>query len=352
MSEEKTRAYVAMSGGVDSAVSACLMADAGYDVTGVTYSLCAECSEEACCNTDEAIRDASNVCAALGIKHVTEDLGFAFKRYVIDSFIAAYESAMTPNPCVECNRYIKFSRIPEGGVLATGHYARVEHDAETGRYYVRMAKDAARDQSYMLYGLGQDVLARVRFPLGELTKDEVRAYAAARGLACAERKDSQDICFVPDGDYADFVEEYTRKKYPVGEFTDTDGRILGTHKGLIRYTIGQRRGLGLALPESLYVGRLDREHNRVVLCRDNELWRSELLAEDVCYMKYASLDAPLRVTAKIRYAHKPQPATAVVEDGVLKVTFDEPQRAITPGQAVVLYEGDAVVAGAKITGTT
>ena len=353
------RALIGMSGGVDSSVAAALMCRAGYECVGVNMKLYAgEIQEEGCktCCSLEDAEDARSICYKLGMKfHVfnfTED----FSREVIDRFVGEYESGATPNPCIDCNQYMKFGKLMERAnvldcdTVVSGHYARVEYDEEKGRWLLKKAKNLAKDQSYVLYFLTQEQLSHIRFPLGEFeSKEQIRALAEEMGFITAKKKDSQDICFVPDGDYAAFIHQRTGKTYPEGQFVDTDGKVLGTHKGLIRYTIGQRRGLGLALPQSMYVKYKDTEHNQVVLSTNEELFSSRLVADR---FNWSSMDAPaysVRVFAKTRYQAKEAPATAtVLPDGRVEILFDEPQRALTLGQAVVLYDGDTVVGGGVI----
>lgn len=353
------RALIGMSGGVDSSVAAALMCRAGYECVGVNMKLYSgEIQEEGCktCCSLEDAEDARSICYKLGMKfHVfnfTED----FSREVIGRFVDEYERGATPNPCIDCNQYMKFGKLMDRAKLlecdtvVSGHYARVEYDEKSGRYLLKKARNTAKDQSYVLYFLTQEQLKHIRFPLGEFdSKDEIRALAEEMGFITAKKKDSQDICFVPDGNYAAFIRERTGKEYPAGQFVDGSGKVLGTHKGLIQYTIGQRRGLGLALPQSMYVKYKDTEKNQVVLSTNEELFSDHLIAEN---FNWSSMDAPaepIRVYAKTRYQAKEAPATAtVLSDGRVEVKFDQPQRALTLGQAVVLYDGDTVVGGGVI----
>lgn len=338
-----------MSGGVDSSVSAMLMCDKGYDCVGAMMKLSSATRPE-----DE--EDARLVADSLGIPFYVFDFSEQFRADVIDVFVRAYENGTTPNPCVICNRHLKFDRLMQAGRelscerLATGHYARVEQDADTGRFLLKKALDPSKDQSYMLYSLTQDQLARVQFPLGSLSKDAVRKLASERGFANAKKSESQDICFIPDGNYAEFIEEYAGSHCPDGDFIDSDGRILGRHKGIIRYTIGQRKGLGIAFGEPMYVLRVDPQDNTVTLGKNEELFSDTLTAKDINLISCDRILGSLKVTAKIRYRHAEQPATAEqLDEDTLQVVFDEPQRAITPGQAVVLYDGDVVIGGGTIT---
>ena len=354
------RALIAMSGGVDSSVAALRMLEQGFDCVGVTMKLYD--NEEiglphghTCCSLDD-VEDARQVCYRLGIPHYVVNFKEGFSTEVIDRFVDAYVKGQTPNPCIDCNRYMKFSRlfdrmeILDCDVIVTGHYARVAYDPGRGRWLLKKSRNPMKDQSYVLYFLDQRMLSRVRFPLGDADeKDLVREEAEAAGFDNARKHDSQDICFVPDGDYAAFIERRLGKTWPSGDFTDEEGHILGRHRGQIRYTIGQRRGLGLSLPAPLYVRAKDAEKNTVILAPEEGLYSRELTAGDFNWIAYPEPEEPVRVTAKTRYRAKEAPATAMaLGDGTVKVVFDEPQRAITPGQALVLYDGDLVVGGGTI----
>lgn len=345
------KAVIAMSGGVDSSVAALLTVKSGVKAEGITLKLYD--SRRLTCGSGADAADAKAVADSLGIPHKTLDYADCFLENVADPFVQAYAHGETPNPCIFCNRAVKFGRLTDEAAangfdgVVTGHYAKIEKSG--GRYLLKKAADAKKDQSYFLYTLNQYQLAHAAFPLGGLTKDEVRAIADEHGFVNAHKSDSQDICFIPDGDYASFIEGYLGREFPSGDFVDTEGRILGRHRGIIRYTIGKRRGLGLSLPEPLYVQRLDMQNNRVILCRDSELFTDTLTAKSINLIAADRLDGAIRVEAKLRSAHKPQPAT-VIQTGAdeLKVTFDEPQRAVTAGQSVVLYDGDTVVGGGII----
>lgn len=353
------KCLIAMSGGVDSAVAALLVKKMNIECVGATMKLLGgggiELDEEHACCSKEDIADAKKVAEKLGMEHYVYDFSEHFAKKVVDKFVHAYETGATPNPCIECNRYLKFERLFEEAEnlgcdsIATGHYARVEYNGENGRWCLKKAKDISKDQSYVLYSLSQNQLSKVIFPLGDMTKAEARKIAEENGFINAHKKESQDICFVKNEDYTDFIERYTGKSYPCGNFVDTDGNILGNHKGIIHYTVGQRKGLGLALPAPLYVCRLDTEKNEVVLCPNEGLFTKELTANNINLISVPDLYTPMRIKAKVRYRHTEQDATAVqIDENTIQVTFDEPQRAITKGQAVVLYDGDTVVGGGTI----
>lgn len=353
----QTKALIAMSGGVDSGVAALLMQRLGYDCVGATMLLRpGNLPGEArgACGSETEAEAARAVATQLGIPHRVFGFADRFEQEVIRRFVQAYEAGRTPNPCVDCNRCLKFGALFEAArelgcaCIATGHYARVEK-GENGRFLLRRGADPQKDQSYVLWSLSQEQLARVRFPLGDLTKAEVRELAAARGLVNAGRRDSQDICFVPDGKYADFLLRYTGRSYPEGDFVDRQGRVLGRHRGIIRYTVGQKKGLGLSLPEPLYVCAVDPTANTVTLGKEEELYSRELTAHEVNLISLPAIHAPMRLSAKIRYRQPAEPATVSQPDAdTLRVVFDSPQRAITKGQSVVLYDGDTVVAGGVI----
>ncbi len=350
---------VAMSGGVDSSVAAGLLTEQGYSCMGVTMKLFSNSDvgfgeHQTCCSLDD-VEDAKHVARCLGIPYHVFNFSDRFKEAVIDKFIEAYETGQTPNPCIDCNRYLKFDKLHlrarELGcdAVATGHYAKVVFDEASGRYLLKKAKDGTKDQSYVLYTLTQEQLSRTLFPLGDFEKSETRALAERYGFINAKKHDSQDICFVPAGHYADFIRRSTGKDYPPGDFVDEAGRVLGRHKGVIAYTVGQRRGLGLAADKPLYVKAVDPKTNTVTLCGEEGLYSTEVTAKNINLIACEQINTPRRVTAKVRYRQAEQPATAVqTDEDTLKITFDTPQRAVTAGQAVVLYDGDVVLGGGTI----
>lgn len=351
------KALIAMSGGVDSSVAAFLTKQAGYDCIGVTMKLFQNedigvSRAKACCSLDDA-EDARSVARHLGIPYYVFNFSRDFEAQVIDRFAAAYESGATPNPCIDCNRCLKFDRLFQRAralgceVIVTGHYARIE--IQNGRYLLKKALDKSKDQSYVLYMLTQEQLAHIRFPLGELSKSEVRSIAEAQGFCNAEKPDSQDICFIPDGDYAAFLERRTGRIYSTGDILDLSGQVIGRHRGAVRYTIGQRKGLGLAMNRPVYVCRKDMAENTVTVGPEQSLYNRELWADDVNWIAIDRPSAPMRVHAKIRYRQTERPAAVYSDEwGKIRLLFDKPQRAITAGQAVVLYDRDTVVGGGMI----
>lgn len=358
--EEKTqrmKALIAMSGGVDSSVAAYLTKEEGYTCIGCTMKLYHNedvgiSRSRTCCSLDD-VEDARSVAYKIGMPYYVFNFSDGFREKVIENFVQSYASGATPNPCIDCNRYMKFDKLYERAkilgcdAIVTGHYARIDY--EEGRFLLKKAVDASKDQSYVLYSLTQEQLAHTRFPLGHMRKTEVRKIAEENGFINADKPDSQDICFVPDGDYAAFLERYTNRTYPEGNFISTDGTVLGRHKGIIRYTVGQHKGLGLSLPEPMYVKEIRAEGRTVVLCSEKELYTREA---DVCAFNWISGEAPkqdIRCKAKVRYRQTEQWATVIPLDASsVRIIYDEPQRAITPGQAAVLYDGDTVLGGGRI----
>ena len=353
------KAIIAMSGGVDSSVAALLTLQTGDDCIGATMQLFHNedigiSKEKTCCSLND-VEDARSVCYRMGIPHYVMNFTDQFRTDVMDRFARSYLQGETPNPCIECNRYLKFDRLIhrmyelQRDYIVTGHYARIRYDEKTGRYRMYKAVDESKDQSYVLYMLTQEQLAHVRLPLGNLTKTEVRSIAEANGFVNAKKHDSQDICFVPDGDYASFIERHTGRKDIPGRFVDTAGNDIGPNKGITHYTIGQRRGLGIPAASRLYVLSIHPDTREVVLGSNEELFSRTVTAGQVNLIACDRIDSPIRVTAKIRYRHKEQPAAAWQDsEGLLHVEFDEPQRAVTRGQSVVLYDGEEVVGGGVI----
>jgi tRNA-specific 2-thiouridylase len=359
MSEPKKRIVVAMSGGVDSSVAAALLAEQGHEVIGMTmqiwdYSTFAAQNGETfgtCCSLDD-VHDARRVAEQLGIPFYVVNFEKDFQQAVIDRFCDDYFAGRTPNPCVLCNQVLKFelllrrARELEADCLATGHYARIV--AENDGYSLRKGRDAQKDQSYFLFTLTQTQMARVLFPLGAMSKEEVRGHAARLGLRVAQKAESQDICFVPDGDYVRFLEEERGGGRMAGEIVHVSGEVLGRHLGTYRYTIGQRRGLGIAWPRPLYVVGIDAETKRVVVGEEEHLARTELTVHGANWCE-AAPEGPLRAACRIRYRHREVPALITpLPGGRAQVAFDVPQRGVTPGQAAVFYEGDRVVGGGWI----
>lgn len=353
------KALIAMSGGVDSSVAAFLMKQQGYDCLGVTMKLYDNedigiSREKTCCSLDD-IEDARAVSYKLNMPYYVFNFKAAFEENVIKKFISVYENGGTPNPCIDCNKYLKFNALLNRAnelkcdYIVTGHYARVEYDNNSGRYLLKKGIDNTKDQSYVLYFLSQNQLAHLLLPLGNYRKTEIRAIAQDNGFINASKKDSQDICFVPDGDYAKFIENHTSKNYPQGKFITQSGETLGTHNGIIRYTIGQRKGLGISYSEPLYVCNKNIEKNTVTLGNADSLLKKEVIAMDINLISVSSISNPMKLQAKTRYNMKAQPCTAIqLDDDTIKITFDEPQRAITKGQALVLYDNDIVVGGGTI----
>ncbi len=348
-----------MSGGVDSSVAAFLMKEKGFDCIGVTMKLfhnediCIP-KEHSCCSLED-VEDARSVAYSLNMPYYVFNFTSRFREEVIDKFVYSYENGMTPNPCIDCNRYLKFEKLFDRArelgcdYIVTGHYARIEFDEKRSRFLLKKAVDGTKDQSYVLYSLTGQQLAHTMFPLGGMTKAQTRAIAEEHGFINAKKHDSQDICFVQNGTYADFIEDYTGKTYPEGDFIDTSGKVLGRHKGIIRYTVGQRKGLGISAAEPLYVAKVNPEDNTVTLARNSELFSKTLTANNINLISVDKIDSPVRVKAKVRYRHAEQPATVIqTGEDEIRVEFDEPQRAVTKGQSVVLYDGDIVVGGGTI----
>jgi tRNA-specific 2-thiouridylase len=357
------RVVVAMSGGVDSSVAAALLARAGYDVIGLSMQLYDQrASPEAfgsCCSLDD-LQDARRVAAAIGIPYYLVNFEEKFQNTVVRNFVDEFASGRTPIPCVHCNADLKFATLVEraaglgAACVATGHYARVEYDEDARRFRLLRGVDRDKDQSYFLFSLTQDQLAHALFPVGHLTKPQVRAQAEALGLAVADKPDSHEICFVPDGDAAGFVERSVALEpgrapaLDPGDIVDSSGTVLGRHRGLHRFTVGQRKGLGISTGSPRYVLKLEPAEGRVVVGPREELGRRELTASGMNWIAGAPPDRPVRLTARIRHRHRDAPATVTADGASMQLTFDEPQLAVTPGQAVVLYDSEEVVGGGWI----
>ena len=367
----KQHIFVAMSGGVDSSVAAHLLLQEGYRVSGATmrlyrpgmrvkngrfqYDEDAEGGGMLPCGSDADVRDARAVCDRLGIEHRVYDMGEDFCRAVIGDFVCEYEAGATPNPCIACNKHIKFGSLLEASLrdgadgMATGHFARVTYEAGSGRYLLRRAVDESKDQSYVLWQLSQEVLSRVLLPLGSWHKADIRALAEELKLSTAHKSDSQDICFVPDGDYASFLTRYTGREPVPGEYVDEDGRVLGRHRGIIHYTVGQRKGLGIALGAPMFVRSKDAATRQVVLTSNDRLFEREVRVKSLNLIATERLDAPVRCEVQIRYRHKASSAVVLPDgEGGAIVRFDEPQRAPADGQSAVFYDGDTVIGGGII----
>lgn len=356
----KKSVMLGMSGGVDSSVAAAILLEKGYDVIGVTMQIWPEIAQEVklseggCCSLS-AVDDARRVADSLKIPYYVLNFKEVFEKKVINYFIDEYLQGKTPNPCIACNRHVKFESLLNKAVsmgidyVATGHYAIIEYDETRNRYLLKKSVTQAKDQTYALYNLTQEQLSRVLMPIGDYSKDIVRQKASELGLYVASKPDSQEICFVDDNNYGRFIEENTDKKIVPGNFVDTKGNVLGRHKGLIYYTVGQRKGLGIAFGKPMYVVGLDIKNNNVVLGDDKEVFYDKLTAYDLNFISIDGLNEPMKVKAKIRYSAKEDNAIIIpVENGKVRVEFEVPQRAITPGQSVVFYEDDIVVGGGII----
>ena len=345
---EKKRVLLGMSGGVDSSVCALLLKDNGYDVVGVTMELFGDSKEN--------INDAKSMCDNIGIEYHSIDCRDLFKDKVINNFINEYSKQRTPNPCIECNKYMKFGKMLEVSkelecdYIATGHYARVEYSSEYKKYVLKKSSNVLKDQSYVLYGLPKELLKKVLFPLGDfLSKDDVRNFAKERELTVASKPDSEDICFVPEGNYKKFLEENSHIKPCVGNIVNKDGKILGKHNGLYNYTIGQRRGLGVSYNSPLFVIGFDSSKNEVVVGAKDEMFKDKMYVNNINLLLFDNLDREYRVGVKTRYSSKEEMAIIkMIDEDLIEVIFDNPAKMITPGQSAVFYVDDIVLGGGKI----
>lgn len=353
------RALIAMSGGVDSSIAAWLMTQRGFQCAGVTMrqfrNRDIDWTGAASCCSWRDMEDAARIAFQLGIPHTVLDFTQEFRRDVIDKFVRVYESGGTPNPCLDCNRcmraghLMRYARHMNFNYVVTGHYARIVYDEQRGRWLLKRGLDPSKDQSYVHYAMTQDQLAHTLFPLGELRKSEVRALADKLNFVNARKRDSQDICFIPDGDYGAFLERYRGEPYPSGAFVDLQGNVVGTHEGAVKYTTGQRRGLHLSMGERVYVCGKDMEANTVTVGPESALYARALIADNVNWIAFDALNAPIQVTVQTRYRQKDRPAVVIpLENGTVRVEFEQPHRAITPGQAAVFYHGDMVLGGGTI----
>lgn len=354
----KKKVVLGMSGGVDSSVAAYILNEQGYEVIGVTLTQIPDDdiyneAEGGCCSTSSVI-DAKKIAHDLGIPHYVMNFRGLFERKVIDYFVDEYIQGNTPNPCIACNKYIRFSEFLEkakglgADYIATGHYALVEKDELSGRYLMKKSADTNKDQTYFLHQMTQEQLAHTLFPLGGYTKDRVREIAEKIGLKVHDKPDSEEICFIPDNDHGAFIKRREPDKVKEGNFVDDKGNILGRHKGIVYYTIGQRKGLGVAVGKRIFVKKIDPIRNEVVLGDESDLYKSKLYAEDINLIAYDTLPDELTVKAKIRFSkHESDAVVRPYRDGII-AEFKEPQRAITKGQALVFYKGDLVIGGGII----
>lgn len=350
-----------MSGGVDSSVAAALLKEQGYEVIGVTMNLfslpreyCRSENLRSCCGW-KAAEDAHRVATILGISHYVADLRADFKRKVVDDFCEEYARGRTPNPCIRCNQYIKFETLMEraekleADFLATGHHARIEYDSQRDRFLLKKGMDKEKDQSYFLYPLTQEQLSLTLMPIGHLTKDKVRESAQKFGLPVSQKPESQEICFIPDNDYPGFLHQRIPEAFNPGPILNVENKILGQHKGIACYTIGQRRGIGIAAQHPLYVIEIQSEKNQIIVGRNEQIYRKRLLASQLNLISLKEIDEPLAIKAKIRYKHKEEKAILTpLDSGKILLEFEKPQRAIAPGQSVVFYDGDVVIGGGVI----
>ena len=351
---DKKKVTAAMSGGIDSAVAALILKEKGYFVEGATLKLCKKLLPDGTDITDSDIADAKAVSDRLEIEHRVYAMEDLFHSTVVRDFIDTYYDGGTPNPCIVCNKTVKFGALLDEEIkrgadyLATGHYARIEED-KNGRFILKKAADENKDQTYMLWSLSQYQLAHTLFPLGDLTKSEIRKIGVDNGFEIAHKSDSQDICFVPDGDYASFIEKERGEKYPTGDYIDEHGNVIGKHKGIIHYTVGQRKGLGISMGRHIFVAAKNAENNTVTLSDEDKLFTDTVKIRNINLIPFDKIDGEIRVCAKLRYRHKASPAVAYQSgDDEITLKFDEPQRAPARGQSAVMYDGDIVVGGGII----
>lgn len=354
--DKNLKVIVAMSGGVDSGVSALLIKKAGFETAGATMRLYTPKDVSIPSHAEQDILDAKNLCHSLGIEHTVYDFSDEFYKRVIENFMQTYISGGTPNPCIVCNKYLKFGALLDAAIrdgadkIATGHYAVIEKDS-SGRYLLRKAKDAGKDQTYVLWSLDQRQLSHTLLPLGSYTKAEIREMAAQNNLINAHKSDSQDICFVPDGDYASFITRECGYISKPGNYIDINGNVIGTHKGVIHYTVGQRKGLGISMGKHIFVKEKNAENNTVTLSDEEFIFSRKIVLKNINLIPFDRIDSPIFVDAKIRYSQRVCPAVAEqTGEDEITLTFDTPQRAAAIGQSAVMYDGDYVVGGGIISG--